>query len=69
MTRKLRRRPNDPVPLPEKRRKPPPAQLNYLLDEKEMEGDLNIISRGKPLGPVRKPGTILNYNDKCFSIY
>ncbi|XP_046396381.1 sin3 histone deacetylase corepressor complex component SDS3 isoform X2 [Ischnura elegans] len=47
MTRKLRRRPNDPIPVPEKRRKAPPAQLNYLLDEKDIEGDLKIISRGK----------------------
>jgi len=58
MTRKLRRRPNDPVPIPEKRRKPPPAQLNYLLDEKEIEGDLKVISRGKLLGPVRKPALL-----------
>ncbi|KAJ4440025.1 sin3 histone deacetylase corepressor complex component SDS3 [Periplaneta americana] len=60
MTRKLRRRPNDPVPIPEKRRKPPPAQLNYLLDDKEIEGDLKIISRGKLLGPVRKPALLPN---------
>lgn len=59
MTRKLRRRPNDPVPIPEKRRKPPPAQLNYVLDEKEIEGDLKIITRGKLMGPVRKPGVYL----------
>nr|CAD7458977.1 unnamed protein product [Timema tahoe] len=58
MTRKLRRRPNDPVPVPEKRRKPPPAQVNYLLDEKEIESDLKMIIRGKPLGPVRKPALI-----------
>nr|CAD7200783.1 unnamed protein product [Timema douglasi] len=58
MTRKLRRRPNDPVPVPEKRRKPPPAQVNYLLDEKEIENDLKMIIRGKPLGPVRKPALI-----------
>ncbi|XP_067013575.1 sin3 histone deacetylase corepressor complex component SDS3 isoform X2 [Anabrus simplex] len=58
MTRKLRRRPNDPVPVPEKRRKPPPAQLNYLLDEKEIEADLKNISRGKILGPVRKPAPV-----------
>lgn len=57
MTRKLRRRPNDPVPEKvEKRRKPPPAQLNYLLDEKEIESDLKAISRGKVLTSVRKPG-------------
>ncbi|XP_034941785.1 sin3 histone deacetylase corepressor complex component SDS3 isoform X2 [Chelonus insularis] len=55
MTRKLRRRPNDPVPEKvEKRRKPPPAQLNYLLDEKEIESDLKAISRGKALTAVRK---------------
>ncbi|XP_015430961.1 PREDICTED: sin3 histone deacetylase corepressor complex component SDS3 isoform X4 [Dufourea novaeangliae] len=49
MTRKLRRRPNDPVPEKvEKRRKPPPAQLNYLLDEKEIESDLKAISRVIP---------------------
>lgn len=60
MTRKLRRRPNDPVPVPEKRRKPPPAQLNYLLDEKEIEGDLKHIARGKILGPTRKPALIPN---------
>lgn len=60
MTRKLRRRPNDPVPEKvEKRRKPPPAQLNYLLDEKEIENDLKAISRGKILTTVRKPGTDL----------
>lgn len=57
MTRKLRRRPNDPVPEKvEKRRKPPPAQLNYLLDDKEIESDLKTISRGKVLTTVRKPG-------------
>lgn len=47
MTRKLRRRPNDPIPVPEKRRKPPPAQVNYTLEDKEIESDLKAISRGK----------------------
>lgn len=60
MTRKLRRRPNDPVPVPEKRRKPPPAQLNYLLDEKEIEEDLKILARGKVVPALKKPGKILN---------
>lgn len=61
MTRKLRRRPNDPVPEKvEKRRKPPPAQLNYLLDEKEIELDLKAINRAKAPTAVRKPGA-----DKC----
>lgn len=63
MTRKLRRRPNDPVPEKvEKRRKPPPAQLNYLLDEKEIESDLKAISRGKVLPTVRKPAVFPHYN-------
>ncbi|XP_064620076.1 sin3 histone deacetylase corepressor complex component SDS3-like [Lineus longissimus] len=54
-TRKLRRRPNDPVPMPEKRRKASPAQLNYALDEMEILEDLKIINKvgGKPLS--RKP--------------
>lgn len=58
MTRKLRRRPNDPVPVPEKRRKPPPAQLNYVLDDKDIEADLRQILRSKPVTgsiPTRKP--------------
>ncbi|KAL1502070.1 hypothetical protein ABEB36_007270 [Hypothenemus hampei] len=55
MTRKLRRRPNEPIPLPEKRRKVPTAQIVYLLDEKEMENDLRLI-REKAFIPVRKVG-------------
>ncbi|EFN79823.1 sin3 histone deacetylase corepressor complex component SDS3 isoform X2 [Harpegnathos saltator] len=63
MTRKLRRRPNDPVPEKvEKRRKPAPASLNYLLDEKEIESDLKTISRGKVLTTVRKPVVLPHYN-------
>ncbi|XP_014467830.1 PREDICTED: sin3 histone deacetylase corepressor complex component SDS3 isoform X1 [Dinoponera quadriceps] len=63
MTRKLRRRPNDPVPEKvEKRRKPAPASLNYLLDEKEIENDLKAISRGKVLTSVRKPVVLPHYN-------
>lgn len=57
-TRKLRRRPNDPVPIPEKRRKPSPdilSQISFCLDENEIMDDLRIINKvsGKPLG--RKP--------------
>lgn len=58
MTRKLRRRPNDPVPVPEKRRKPPPATLSYLLEDKEIEADLRQIDRARPVSgllPPRKP--------------
>lgn len=54
MTRKLRRRPNDPVPVPEKRRKAPSAQIVYVLDDKDIEHDLKIINRGKTLTPIRK---------------
>lgn len=46
MTRKLRRRPNDPVvPSPqEKRRKPPlVSSICYLLTDQEIEHDLRII--------------------------
>ncbi|XP_070075006.1 sin3 histone deacetylase corepressor complex component SDS3 [Drosophila takahashii] len=52
VTRKLRRRPNEPLPVIEKRRKPATGQLLvYQLDDKEIESDLKIIQRGKPLGP------------------
>lgn len=46
-TRKLRRRPNDPLPMPEKRRKTSPTQLNFLLDESEIHDDLKILNKGK----------------------
>ncbi|XP_072380550.1 sin3 histone deacetylase corepressor complex component SDS3-like [Diabrotica undecimpunctata] len=55
MTRKLRRRPNDPLPMPEKRRKPVTAQITYLLEEKDIENDLRVIHKGKVPTPVRKP--------------
>jgi len=70
MTRKLRRRPNDPVPEKvEKRRKPPPAQLNYLLDEKDIESDVKMINRGKGSNTVRKPGIYFLYKYKSTNIY
>jgi Sin3 histone deacetylase corepressor complex component SDS3 len=52
ITRKLRRRPNDPVPVAEKRRKPgsgPGSGLVLQLDDKEIEYDLKLISRGKSI--------------------
>lgn len=57
MTRKLRRRPNEPAPVQEKRRKPTTSQVIFLLDEKEVENDIKAISRGKtiPAIPIRKP--------------
>ncbi|XP_015124402.1 sin3 histone deacetylase corepressor complex component SDS3 isoform X2 [Diachasma alloeum] len=63
MTRKLRRRPNDPVPEKvEKRRKVLQVQVNYLLDEKEVESDLKAISRGKVMTAVRKQVVMPHYN-------
>lgn len=56
VTRKLRRRPNEPVPVAaEKRRKPTVSQLVLLLDEKEIDNDLKMISRGKAMNPIRPP--------------
>jgi Sin3 histone deacetylase corepressor complex component SDS3 len=45
ITRKLRRRPNEPLPIPEKRRRASPAQLNLLLEDNDINEDLKIISR------------------------
>lgn len=57
VTRKLRRRPNEPAPqnATEKRRKPTVSQLILLLDDKDIDNDLKLISRGKALGPIRSP--------------
>uniref|UniRef100_A0A671PTF7 Sin3 histone deacetylase corepressor complex component SDS3-like n=1 Tax=Sinocyclocheilus anshuiensis TaxID=1608454 RepID=A0A671PTF7_9TELE len=56
MTRKLRRRPNDPVPIPDKRRKPPPDilnLLNYLLTDEQIMEDLRTLNKLKsPKRPV-----------------
>ncbi|XP_005107375.1 sin3 histone deacetylase corepressor complex component SDS3 [Aplysia californica] len=61
MTRKLRRRPNDPVPIPEKRRKPSPAQINLLLDDDQILADLRVMMKvsGKP---VAKKQMLSNQN-------
>uniref|UniRef100_A0A4W3HPA4 SDS3 homolog, SIN3A corepressor complex component n=1 Tax=Callorhinchus milii TaxID=7868 RepID=A0A4W3HPA4_CALMI len=50
MTRKLRRRPNDPVPIPDKRRKP----LNYLLTDEQIMDDLRTLNK---LKSPKRPGT------------
>ncbi|MBN3274913.1 SDS3 deacetylase, partial [Polyodon spathula] len=72
MTRKLRRRPNDPVPIPDKRRKPAPDILlahMYSLqsphcDEQIME-DLRVLNKLKspkrpasPSSPEHLPSTL-----------
>lgn len=50
ITRKLRRRPNDPVPVTEKRRKPGSGPgLVLALDDKDIEYDLRMILKGKPM--------------------
>ncbi|EDL19821.1 RIKEN cDNA 2400003N08, isoform CRA_c [Mus musculus] len=66
MTRKLRRRPNDPVPIPDKRRKPAPdiPQLNYLLTDEQIMEDLRTLNKLKspkrpasPSSPEHLPAT------------
>lgn len=49
MTRKLRRRPNDPVPVPDKRRKPLTTNIVLLLDDRDIDSDLRQISRARPV--------------------
>ncbi|KAE8292022.1 Sin3 histone deacetylase corepressor complex component [Larimichthys crocea] len=59
MTRKLRRRPNDPVPIPDKRRKPAPAQLNYLLTDDQIMEDLRTLNKLKsPKRPGVSPSSV-----------
>ena len=44
---RLRRRPNEPAPTPnEKRRKPSPAQLSFVLAEEEIANDLKVKKCG-----------------------
>lgn len=63
ITRKLRRRPNDPVPVTEKRRKlgnGPASGLVFQLDDKEIEYDLKLISRGKSI--INNNNSMRNYS-------
>uniref|UniRef100_A0A3B5AUF7 SDS3 homolog, SIN3A corepressor complex component n=1 Tax=Stegastes partitus TaxID=144197 RepID=A0A3B5AUF7_9TELE len=58
MTRKLRRRPNDPVPIPDKRRKPAPdiLHLNYLLTDEQIMEDLRTLNKViSPSSPEHVP--------------
>ncbi|NWV01247.1 SDS3 deacetylase, partial [Upupa epops] len=73
MTRKLRRRPNDPVPIPDKRRKPAPdilsqccwRTLNYLLTDEQIMEDLRTLNKrpvslqfsASPSSPEHLPAT------------
>ena len=45
VTRKLRRRPNDPPPVTEKKRKTASAQLNFLLNEEQIISDMKRINK------------------------
>uniref|UniRef100_A0A182NAE2 Sin3 histone deacetylase corepressor complex component SDS3 n=1 Tax=Anopheles dirus TaxID=7168 RepID=A0A182NAE2_9DIPT len=62
VTRKLRRRPNEPLPVPEKRRKPTTGQITFLLDDKEVEHDLKLIARTKPLSGARSSSAQYAHN-------
>lgn len=55
-TRKLRRRPNDPIPLPDRRRRASPAQINYLLDDNEANDDLKLILRAQTTNVTKSIG-------------
>lgn len=46
-TRKLRRRPNEPIPAPDKRRRTSPAQLNHQLEERDIQDDLKAMGNRK----------------------
>uniref|UniRef100_A0A336MNU0 CSON001870 protein n=1 Tax=Culicoides sonorensis TaxID=179676 RepID=A0A336MNU0_CULSO len=62
VTRKLRRRPNEPVPVVEKRRKNTPGALVLQLEDKEIDNDLKLISRSKMLTPIKQPCYNMNGN-------
>ncbi|NXC96895.1 SDS3 deacetylase, partial [Certhia familiaris] len=61
MTRKLRRRPNDPVPIPDKRRKPAPDILSWITaGEMGMCWALTrvcLLSPASPSSPEHLPAT------------
>lgn len=48
MKRILRRRANEPAPVPEKRRKPLATTLLYLLDDRDIECDLRAVTVRPP---------------------
>jgi Sin3 histone deacetylase corepressor complex component SDS3 len=68
ITRKLRRRPNDPVPATDQKRRKPGGSggstnngLCMQLDDKEIEYDLKLISRGKT---ITNNTSMRNYNSQ-----
>lgn len=54
-TRKLRRRPNEPIPVPDKRRRTSPAQLNHQLEDKEIQEDLKALQKALQAQSKKKP--------------
>ncbi|XP_022085825.1 sin3 histone deacetylase corepressor complex component SDS3-like isoform X2 [Acanthaster planci] len=70
-TRKLRRRQNEPVPLPEKRRKPSPAQFCFLLSDEEIASDMKALNKQikaasnkkSSVAPNNKPHAPTNNNN------
>ncbi|XP_033628236.1 sin3 histone deacetylase corepressor complex component SDS3-like isoform X2 [Asterias rubens] len=61
-TRKLRRRQNEPVPLPEKRRKPSPAQFCFLLLDDEIASDMKALNKQLKSSSTKKSSA--NSSDK-----
>lgn len=65
VTRKLRRRPNEPLPVVEKRRKPTNGQLVLQLDDKDVENDLKSINRAKGVMTVMRPNSNPSSSSSC----
>ncbi|KAJ8779337.1 hypothetical protein J1605_012799 [Eschrichtius robustus] len=58
MTRKLRRRPNDPVPIPDKRRKPAPDIHEQIMEDLRTLNKLKSPKRpASPSSPEHLPAT------------
>ncbi|GIZ02972.1 sin3 histone deacetylase corepressor complex component SDS3, partial [Caerostris extrusa] len=62
ITRKLRRRPNDPLPVTDKRRRVVPPLIDYLLDDNDIIEDLELINENRILSPKRKQIPENNYD-------
>jgi Sin3 histone deacetylase corepressor complex component SDS3 len=67
VTRKLRRRHYEPLPMPEKRRKLAPlSSLVYVLDEHEVDDDLKVIFKVKNI--TRVTGCNLKWRAFCVQL-
>lgn len=63
-TRKLRRRPNDPAPLPDRRRRASPSQINLLLEDSEINEDLKLISKSSSKNASGRNSSLKNYDSE-----